>query len=182
LKSYEQYKKQKDNFEKWQDKFDQAKSLEQEKTKELALINRYWAKILESESIAILSIIQTINNNVNLYLESFFDRSINVTLSSFKETKKAVKPGINVNVFYNGESCELSSLSKGQKSRINLAFLLALNNLTTSKLILLDECIGSLDAQLCDDILELLKDQNKFILTIAHQVNTGNFSEILNIE
>ena len=181
LIKYNEYKKLKDNYDKWQTKYDNAKLLEEKETKELALINKYWAKILESESIAVNSTIRTINYNVNKYLETFFeDNSINVSLTTFKETKKAIKPGINLNVFYKGKDYDFSSLSKGEKSRVNLAFLLALHNLTNSKLILLDECIGSLDAQLCDDILEILKEQNKMILVIAHQVNTGMFSEIIN--
>lgn len=181
LIKYNEYKKLKDNYDKWQTKYDNAKLLEEKETKELALMNKYWAKILESESIAVNSTIRTINYNVNKYLETFFeDNSINVSLTTFKETKKAIKPGINLNVFYKGKDYDFSSLSKGEKSRVNLAFLLALHNLTNSKLILLDECIGSLDAQLCDDILEILKEQNKMILVIAHQVNTGMFSEIIN--
>ena len=183
LKKYNEYKIDRDNFNKWQTKFDNAKLVEEEKTKELSIINKYWNKILETESIAILNIIETINHNVNMFLSSFFEEnSINVSLSSFKETKKSIKPGININVFYKKKEFELSSLSKGEKSRINLAFLLTLNNFTNSKLILLDESIGSLDAQLCDDILEILRQQNKMVLVIAHQVNTGIFTEIIDFE
>lgn len=182
LKKYEEYKKERDNFEKWQNKLEEAKNNEEEKSKELALINKYWNKILECESMAILSIIETINHNINIYLEKFFEEnSINVSLSSFKETKKSIKHCINVNIFYKGETCDLNSLSGGERSRINLAFVLALNSLTNGKIILLDECIASLDSQLCDDILEILKEQNKLILVIAHQVNTGLFDQVIEI-
>lgn len=182
LKKYEEYKTTRDNFEKWQNKLEEAKINEEEKSKELALINKYWNKILECESMAVLNIIETINHNINIYLEKFFDEnSINVSLSSFKETKKSIKHCINVNIFYKGETCDLNSLSGGERSRINLAFLLALNNLTNGKIVLLDECIASLDAQLCDDILEILKEQNKMILVIAHQVNTGLFDQVVEI-
>jgi DNA repair exonuclease SbcCD ATPase subunit len=182
LKLYNEYKKLRDEFEKWKLKVDEDKIIEEEKSKELALINKYWSKILESESMAILGIIQTINHNVNMYLDKFFEEnSINVSLSSFKENKKCIKPGINVNVFYKGESCDLNSLSGGERSRVNLAFLLSLNSLTNSKIVLLDECISSLDSDLCDDILEILRDQNKLILVIAHQVNTGSFAQIINV-
>lgn len=182
LKLYNEYKKLRDEFDKWKIKVDEDKIIEEEKSKELALINKYWSKILESESMAILGIIQTINHNVNMYLDKFFEEnSINVSLSSFKENKKCIKPGININVFYKGENCDLNSLSGGERSRVNLAFLLALNSLTNSKIVLLDECISSLDSDLCDNILEILRDQAKMIIVIAHQVNTGSFSQIINV-
>jgi ABC-type Mn2+/Zn2+ transport system ATPase subunit len=112
-----------------------------------------------------------------------------VDIIPFKEKSKngkiensELKPGIDIKVCYKGEQIELSSLSGGEYDRVSLAIMLAFNNLSKSNMILLDESIASLDADLTLDILDKLKDnsQNKRILVVAHQLSTGIFDQIVN--
>jgi ABC-type bacteriocin/lantibiotic exporter with double-glycine peptidase domain len=60
--------------------------------------------------------------------------------------------------------------------------MLAFNNICKSDLILLDESVSSLDAELTSDILEKLKENliNKRIIVVAHQISTGMFDQIIN--
>jgi len=96
--------------------------------------------------------------------------------------KNEIKPKINIRVCYKGEEIELDDLSGGEYDRVSLAIMLSFNHICKSDLILLDESIASLDADLTNDILEKLKENlnNKRIIVVAHQLNTGIFDQIVN--
>jgi DNA repair exonuclease SbcCD ATPase subunit len=147
-------------------------------------------KINESESIALTKCIDSINYYINDYLEKFFPNdSMIVDIVPFKEKIKngksensEIKPGIDIKVCYKGEEVELSSLSGGEYDRVSLAIMLSFNHICKSDIILLDESISSLDADLTNDILEKLKENlvNKRIIVVAHQLSTGIFDQIIN--
>ena len=142
-------------------------------------------KISEAESIAMSNIIQSINIHAKVYLESFFvDNPICVELKTFKETKKSVKPKINVSVIYKGNDCELTMLSGGELSRVVLAYTLSLAEIFNTPLLLLDECTASLDQDLTNIVFTSIKENfnGKMILIIAHQVVTGIFDKVLTLE
>jgi DNA repair exonuclease SbcCD ATPase subunit len=148
----------------------------------------FLGKINESESILLTNSIDVINYYINDYLEKFFPNDpIIVDIVPYKENKKGkenieIKPGINIKVFYKGEEIELTSLSGGEYDRVSLSIMLAFNNICKSDIILLDESISSLDAELTSDILEKLKENltNKRIIVVAHQISTGMFDQIIN--
>lgn len=148
-------------------------------------------KINESESIALSNCIDSINYYINDYLEKFFPNdSIIVDIIPFKEKKNTninktdIKACIDIRVCYKGEEVDLSSLSGGEYDRVALAIMLSFNNLSKSNMILLDESIASLDADLTVDILEKLKDnvKEKRIIVVAHQLSTGMFDQIVNTQ
>jgi len=86
-------------------------------------------------------------------------------------------------VEYKGMSCSLSRLSGGQKSRIVLAYTLALADIFNLPLIMIDECTSSLDEELNNIVMESLKQhfENKLILVISHQSVEGHFDNIINL-
>lgn len=155
---------------------------------DIVLHEIFLSKINESESILLTNSIDTINYYINDYLEKFFPNDpIVVDIVPYKENKKGkkeseIKPGIDIKVFYKGEEIELSSLSGGEYDRVSLSIMLAFNNICKSDLILLDESVSSLDAELTSDILEKLKENliNKRIIVVAHQISTGMFDQIIN--
>jgi DNA repair exonuclease SbcCD ATPase subunit len=155
---------------------------------DIVLHETFLSKINESESILLTNSIDTINYYINDYLEKFFPNDpIIVDIVPYKENKKGkkeseIKPGIDIKVFYKGEEIELTSLSGGEYDRVSLAIMLAFNNICKSDLILLDESVSSLDAELTSDILEKLKENliNKRIIVVAHQISTGMFDQIIN--
>ena len=150
-------------------------------------------KINETESISLTHCIDTINYYINDYLEKFFPNdSIIVDIVPFKEKLKnstngkndnsELKPVIDIKVCYKGEEVELLSLSGGEYDRVALAIMLSFNNLSKSNIVLLDESIASLDSNLTNDILVILKENmiNKCIIVVAHQLSTGIFDQIIN--
>lgn len=148
-------------------------------------------KINETESIALTQCIDSINYHINDYLEKFFpNESMLVDIVPFKEKtgkngkqeNSEIKPGIDIKVCYKGEEVELSSLSGGEYDRVSLAIMLSFNHICKSDMILLDESIASLDAELTNEILEKLKENltNKRIIVVAHQLSTGIFDQIIN--
>lgn len=142
-------------------------------------------KINESESISITKCIDSVNFYINDYLEKFFKNdSIIVNIVPFKETKKDIKSGVTINICYKGEIVELTSLSGGEYDRVSLAIMLAFNHICKSDMIILDESICSLDSELTNDILEILKENltNKRIIIVAHQIGTGLFDQIINVK
>lgn len=185
IKRYLQYKKEEEEYKRWTDKLSKCKEEEDIAKKELSFCDIFLRKIQEAESISIAAVIDNINYHMNYFLEKFFpDNPINVEIKSFKETKKDIKPSINISVGYKGiENSSLDSLSGGEYDRVLLSLTLALSNLFGSNLILLDESISSLDSELCDNILECLKENmiEKLVVIVAHQISCGMFDNIIDV-
>jgi DNA repair exonuclease SbcCD ATPase subunit len=152
-------------------------------SKDIVLQEIFLNKINEAEGISLTKCIDSVNYYINDYLEKFFQNdSIIVDIVPFKDTKKDIKPCINIRVCYKGEEVELTSLSGGEYDRVSLAIMLAFNHICKSDMILLDESIASLDSELTSDILEKLKENltNKRVIVVAHQLSTGVFDQIVN--
>jgi ABC-type transport system involved in cytochrome bd biosynthesis fused ATPase/permease subunit len=140
---------------------------------------------LEAESIALLNIIDTINTHVQLYLDVFFpDDPITVTLQTFKETKKNMKPSINITIEYKGMECDLNMLSGGELSRVILAYTLALGEIFNTPLLMLDESTASLDQTMTSCVFNGIKDHfnGKMVVIIAHQIVEGAFDKVIKLD
>ncbi|MDD4930680.1 MAG: AAA family ATPase [Candidatus Colwellbacteria bacterium] len=185
IERYLQYRKEEEDYRKWVDKLQKCREEEESAKRELAYCDIFLRKVQEAESLAISNVIDQINYSMNYYLERFFpENPITVEIKTFKETKKDIKPSINITVGYRGiENSSLDSLSGGEYDRIVLSLTLALSNLFGSNLILLDESISSLDGELSNDILECLKEnmKEKLIVVVAHQISVGIFDTVLDI-
>jgi len=185
IKNYLQYKREHDEYMKWQSKLDICRSEEEDAKKQLFYTDLFLRKILESESIAIAQTIETINYHMNFYLEKFFPNDpITVAICPYKETKKDIKPSINLEIGYKGTLTDINSLSGGEYDRVTLSIVLALNTIFGSNILMLDESISSLDADLTNDILEVLKDNlsEKVVIVVAHQISVGVFDCVVNVE
>jgi DNA repair exonuclease SbcCD ATPase subunit len=151
----------------------------------LVMAEAFLKKINDAESISISQTISQINHYSNYYLEKFFpDNPITVDILPFKETKKDIKPVINLEVFYRGCSCDINSLSGGEYDRIVLSIMLALNTIFGSTILMLDESISSLDSDLSNEILEVMSEtlSDKLVVIVAHQIGEGLFENIINVE
>ena len=80
--------------------------------------------------------------------------------------------------------CDFNTLSGGEKDRILLAFTLAFSELNHSSLVLLDECINSLDQETTEIIINGIKTlySGKNIICISHQVIHGMFDQVINLD
>jgi exonuclease SbcC len=114
-------------------------------------------------------------NNINTVLETtlpvFFNDPISLTLQLYKKLKTDVmKPGLNLEICYKGCKYDnINSLSGGEGDRISLALLLALNSVSNSPIILLDECVSSLDGDLKESCITAIKSiPNKTVICVDH--------------
>ena len=188
IKKIEQYKKYQQDRREIEDLEDQIKTFEYEEKNirdKLTSANILKESISKTESIAILSIINSINSHVQIYLDSFFvDNPITVTLQSFKEDKKKnKKPQINMVVDYKGMTCDTGMLSGGELQRVILAYTLALSEMFNTPIVLLDECTSNLDQELTSALVKGVKDNYKgsLVVLIAHQVVLGMFDNVINL-
>ncbi len=184
INSYFAYKKEKDQYDSWSKQKNELIINETLLRKKYATSQILYEKILEAESISLISIIESINSHVQVYIEEFFpDTPIIVSLSCFKEVKKNNKPQINLDVNYEGNDCTLDSLSGGEADRIVLAFTLGLSEIFETPMLLLDEVTGSLDEKSTTIVFDTLKKHvnNKLVIVIAHQVTEGIFDDVKNL-
>jgi len=171
-------------YTEWSDKLKSITKDEKKAQEKYAAATLLNIKILESESIAMLNVISSINAHTQLYIDEFFPNNpMTVRLLSFKETKKSTKPQINLGIEYKGMESGIGRLSGGEKSRVVLAFTLALADMFNISLLMLDECTSSLDQDLNGIVVNSLKDhfQNKLVLVIAHQSVEGVYDKIISL-
>jgi DNA repair exonuclease SbcCD ATPase subunit len=184
INEYNNYSKALEKYREFKNKITDLENKEKEDRKKYDASVLLKEKILEAESIAILNIIETINNHSQVYLDYFFpDNPIIVKLQSFKETKKDNKPQIIILIDYKGNETDLASLSGGELSRVVLAFTLALSEIFNSPILLLDESTASLDQDSTTIVFDAIKEnfKNKLVLIVAHQVVLGIFDNIIKI-
>jgi DNA repair exonuclease SbcCD ATPase subunit len=146
------------------------------------------AKISEAQSLALASLVDTINVTVQPFLDLFFDEPMVINLSMFKEaSKNPPKPKVTINLYYKGVMCphDLSSLSSGEYARVSLAFTLAFHQINGNKFtpLMLDERTANLDQDLSTLIYSVVKDTfaSQLIMVVAHQVITGPFDNVMTL-
>jgi len=185
IEKYKEYLSNKNTYEGWITKKNELERQEKEERLKYAAASNLLDKILEAESIAILTIINSINTHAQLYLDQFFtDNPISIKLLTFKESKKSVtKPQINLAIEYKGMECDTSTLSGGELARVVLAFTLALAEMFNTPLILLDECTASLDESLSTAIINAIRENfsNKLVIVISHQNISGIYDRTITI-
>ena len=169
----------------------EAAKVEEYKTKEREAKNRYAAatglreRISEAEAVSMANIVDIINTHARIYTDAFFpDNPICIQLQAFKENKKKeVKPSINLAIDYKGLECDMTMLSGGEQSRVVLAYALALAEMFSTPLMLLDECTSSLDQELTSVVFDAIRTNfnGRMTLIIAHQIIQGTFDKVIQL-
>lgn len=189
IEAWNKYIKEKADYDSFLEKLSGLESKEKITLDKLSAANILTVKIKEAESFAITSIISSINSYSKVYIDKFFEnKEIQVTLVAFKESglgKKAkVKAQINLQILYEGRECDFSSLSGGEKDRISLAFTLALAEIMSSPILLLDESFKSLDQETSNQVITSLREnyKGKICVIIAHQIIQGAFDKVISLQ
>jgi DNA repair ATPase RecN len=130
------------------------------------------------------SVVATINSRMEEALGILFEEPISVSLSLYRELKnKKVKPQVNLLISYRGGSYDnIGQLSGGEGDRVSLALAIALNYISGSPFLLLDETLASLDGtyrEACTKCLRILDDRK--VLVISHEDVEGNYDSCLTI-
>jgi DNA repair exonuclease SbcCD ATPase subunit len=184
IENYKNYLLEKKKYDDILEKKNNLEKQEKIENDEYLSVLKFKEKILETESIALINIINTINVHAQFFLEKFFpENSLIVTLTTFKEVKKNSKPQINLDVIYDGEEADIASLSGGELARVILAFTLSLNEIFQTPLLLLDESTSSLEQETTTIVFDTIKEhfENKIVLCVAHQVTEGVFDEVVRL-
>ena len=142
--------------------------------------------IKQAEQQSLAEFIDALNRHAAIYIEDFFpDDDITVELKTVQEGKSTGKEKVTLHfdVQYRDMNGDLSFLSGGEKDRVNLAFTLAFSELVENRILLLDECISSLDAETSNVVLGQLKEKykGKLVIVVSHQANLGFFDDIINL-
>jgi DNA repair exonuclease SbcCD ATPase subunit len=125
--------------------------------------------------------INSINNAMNYVFTKVFDDEIQVELKLFREIKstKRITAQVNCIVYYKGAVYNrIGLISGGEKNRLNLGMILALNMVTSSPIIILDECANFLNNRLrerCMAAVKALVKGSKTVLTVCHEDNDANY-------
>lgn len=185
LDQYKENEKQITVYKEWQEKLTNLSEQEKNARTSWTVAEKMLKKILEAESKAVEHSIENINNHMRYYLDRFFTDPISVEIKPFKETKAGVeKPCINIAVGYKGSESDINLLSGGERARVELAICLSINSMIGGKLLLLDECLSSLDAESLDCIIETLREEakEKLIITVLHNAPEGVFDAIVSLQ
>jgi DNA repair exonuclease SbcCD ATPase subunit len=142
--------------------------------------------VKNAEQKCISDFIDSLNEHASIYMEYFFpDEDIKVELKTTQETKSTGKEKISLNfsLTYRQINGDLSYLSGGERDRVNLAFTLAFSEIINNRVLLLDECISSLDAETTSIVLENIKEKykGKLVILVSHQANLGFFDKVIDI-
>lgn len=165
---------------------ERVKTFQTEKQELLSKHRQYTALkkyIATAEQIALQQTIHSINVSVQHYLDGFFKEEPLVAqlyLIKNKGTKKE-KQQLGIEVIYKGMSMEPSRLSGGEYDRLNLAFVLTLTEMNKSPILLLDECLRSLDQETAEQTCAYIKKPHPHstVILVAHQIVTGFFDRVI---
>lgn len=141
----------------------------------------------QAEILAVNNTIESINEHAKIYLERFFPEPISIRLENVKKNKSddKVKLQMNVSINYKGETYDaIDQLSGGERQRANLAFILGVSDMLGSKILLLDECLNNLGADLNSEVLmyihdDYLADTERLVLVVSHEAVQGLFDDII---
>ena len=114
--------------------------------------------------------------------EIFEDISIQLGMFKKMKGKSELKPQFNMKVFLKGNEYDnLHFLSGGEKDRISIALTLTLSTLLNTPIIMFDESMSSLDEEMRERCLELIKKYagDKILINICHSTVEGYYDTII---
>jgi DNA repair exonuclease SbcCD ATPase subunit len=131
--------------------------------------------------------------STNEFLENAFEHPISLHLGTEKESKTTSRKKHTLTVTV--ETCRedqqstirrsVDGFSGGETDRISLGFSMALTSLSKFPMIILDECISSLDTELRDKVIRALrsraKSTNKSVILVCHDALEGLFDNVVNV-
>lgn len=190
IQQYQKYTEMSEKLDEWKFKCDEQK-IKYQRDEELYQASlTLEKKCIYAEMNAIEDTVDTINAIADRYIKSMFETSpdpdVTVRLCTLKENKDGtVRPKINVQIEYRGHQIsDINDVSGGEQDRMALAYVLAMNEIFDSPILMLDECLSSLDSELNSDIICKLENfaENKLVLVVSHEANEGLFKEEVQVE
>ena len=170
------------------DKLDEYESDLKNVNSNIEILETLYEKIKKLSIEPVEKIIEVINYKLNEHLDKLFTETpIKVLLSLFRQSTGSkrdsfLKIAVNIQV-YHGENNypNISSLSGGEADRVSLALTLTLAEIFGSPIILLDECMASLDADLRESCLEIIKEMSITVIDVCHESVEGYHDTIISV-
>lgn len=127
--------------------------------------------------------VETLNESINDILDSIFDDSMLFKIKMFKEDKNNTRR-LNLSIEYKGcKYHDIKCLSGGEQSRLSFAITVALNRLTNSNILILDECFASLDFENRRKCIEVLKEKDiRIVICVNHEDIEGLYENIITLQ
>ena len=149
---------------------------------DLETLTRLKQKAVQTECQQLEDTAANINTVLEQTLPVFFTDPIELRFSLYKKLKSKkdqIKPGLNLEIHYKGCTYDdVKQLSGGEGDRVSLAVMLALNSVSNSPLLLLDECVASLDSELKESCIAAIKAiPNKTVICVDHDDTLEGFYE-----
>lgn len=139
----------------------------------------------EAEIVALEGTVNSINDHAKLYLDQMFEDPITVRLECQKDQgkDKGTKIKLNTYIYYKGDEYSPSELSGGELQRCELAFVLAVNDMVGSRILIFDESFNELDPSTNANVLSLVKEMcvEKLVLVVSHEAIRGIFDQEFDI-
>jgi DNA repair protein SbcC/Rad50 len=140
----------------------------------------------EAEMLSLEKTIESINEHAKIYLSQMFVHPIVAKLCVKRTTKKGdllIKPSIDAYVEYKGNVTMTEDLSAGENQLCDLAFLIGVNDMLGSSILLLDECFNNLHQELNTEVLEYIKNlcKDKQVIMISHEAVHGTFDNLVKL-
>ena len=182
---YENDCKQYEEYINFMKEFNKSK----EKEKNIYVIStnleKFYTKVIQAESEHLEQTIHSINEELDFFMERFFDNKYLMRLTSTKTLTDGEKRyHIDVLLYDNqGNELHIDNLSGGEFDRCSLALFLVFNKLSHGNIILLDECLSSLHSDSVIEIIDTIKEyfMDKLVLITLHQANIGMFDYVYNL-
>ena len=144
-------------------------------------LNGLKAKAIQVECRQLEDTVNNINTVLENTLQIFFNEPISMVLQLYKKVKDNVKPGLNLEICYKG--CKYDSvnhLSGGEGDRVSLALVLALNSVSSSNFLMIDEAVASLDGELKENCITGIKSiPNKTVIVVDHDDGMEGFYDAI---
>lgn len=167
------------------DKFNNKKSEYDNLLINISKMQELYKHIEEVGRVALQEKLDEVNTSLRSILEEIFESHIEVELSSTKEmVKGGVKFQIHFNVMYKGINiAKLERLSGGEENIVSIALLLAFSRLNTNPLIMMDEVMASLDADMREKCMKVITrwTYDKFFINICHEIPKTFHENIIEI-
>lgn len=174
---YTEYKRCQENME-------DAKNTMEVSSRGLTCALKMEKMIVDVESEALQAFLVELNAECEKHMQAMFDGEFALKVRYEKVgDEDSKKFYVDVDVYKNAEEVPYESLSGGESDRCALVLFLAFNKLSNGKMLLLDECLSSLHAEMVEDIVEHIKQEfsEKICVMTLHQTTKGIFDYVVNV-
>lgn len=182
---FEEMRKKMDTLERYEKEY-------QESTEKLNNLEILYEHFKNLSVKPIEDVINCINLRLNDILDKLFtEEPIQVMLSLYRQSSgpkkdSFTKISVNLQVYHgNNNYPNISSLSGGEADRVSLALTLAMAEIFRPPIVMLDECMASLDSELRETCLGIIKSSTltsgSCFIDICHESVEGYHDDIVKV-